>query len=391
MTIFGSLALSSILGSCTSLNQMGDHSPSHQITIIENDEVPIFDPFFATAALLGLELANKEFVKSKKLFDAKFQKKTLRVSLWTQRDKEAPLFIVLPGFGGDASSKVARSAAYHLWKQGFQVIMFASTTHIEAKNYILEGQMPGNVPYDNQKWLSHTQKVLEQIGFQNRKIHLLGLSWGALQVLNLSLTQDQIAASGLNVETFVALNPPLNLSYALAQLDQSIERNQKRYAPQFKLHPALIGKINAANSTQLNLAEKLNVFEKDEVEFLLAWNFRNSLRFLVQAPFNEENLNFKNYLLSPWGLGLRDKEHLLAWQQSHDMTKVDSQKWPANLLVYHSLDDYLNSKDSILDLKSVLGPKMLLYRHGGHLGYFSGSRFWGDLERSLAPLLRDAN
>lgn len=361
------------------------HSP--ESAIVENDESPFFDPHFATASLMSLSPKNDKFSLSLKKFDVSFLKKSskLRVWHWQQTDSSAPLFILLPGFGGDPSSPVSNATALNLWKQGFQVLSFASVTHPQGQRTILNGKLPGIVSEDNDSWLSKTEKLLVQLNLDSKPVHIIGVSWGALQVLEI--------ASSIERETYqiqwgalIALNPPLDLSYTLVQLDSAYRRNQKRFAPAHILSSRLRSKVDAANSSRLNLPEKLSLFEKDEVEFLIAWSFRDSLLQITGQSQNSD-LSFSKYIRQSWGLNLSTQAKIQKWENSQKALNW-SENWPSSLLVFHSLDDYLNRPKDLISLKQSLGNKMLLYRHGGHLGSLHGTRVWSDIKRSLSPLLK---
>ncbi len=356
--------------------------------VVENDEIPFFDPHFATANLLDIEYGDEAFESSQKSLLLKSDNQKIILSSWTPKknSEKTPLFLVLPGFGGDESSPVSQSVAYHLWKQGFQVLMLPSVTHPEGRKFFLGKQMPGQIAADNKKWITKVSEILGTLNLNHKKVNLIGLSWGALQVMELQNAPD-LDQSGIKWGSFVAINPPLNLPFALSQIDQALAQYRNEFTKNSHLDPALVTKIHATNSNALNFAEKINIFEKHEVEFLLAWSFHESLLRIVGIRDSNLDITFADYLTSPWGLHL-DKSDLETWTVKHRLLNRQN-PWPNNLIVFHSLDDYLNSPDEVSDLKSKLASKMLLYRHGGHLGFMNGSRFWTDLERSLAPLLNE--
>jgi len=387
----GSLALASLIGCSTS-----------GIQIIENDEHPFPAPILATFSTLAYTPKSPNFQKSLTRFDIKLREFRQSLPLWYWEAPQAKtLFVLLPGFGSSPDSPTLQAAAEALWLQGFSVLSLPSTTHSLFARAASKSRRPGHLPRDLaelNKAISTSLKILKEQHPDSvpEKLALAGLSYGALQTVLWS-TLDPNSAFGknqkevLNFRAFVAMSPPIDLAYALGYLDSKFSMGEKRFLDsQGQLANSLAQKVQMVESRQLLIPEILGAFHNDELEFLLAWDFRNSLIKAVLWPNPDpRSLDFAQYINKVLLPSLKSKDPVAEWNQGNSTLQnfnSESQQVSPSLLIFHTLNDILVREDEVIRLKAVTKRHMQLYRNGGHLGYVWSERFRRDLTESLKSL-----
>lgn len=388
------LTTSLVLFSCST-----PQSTAQNVSIIENDEVPLLDPFFATAQLMGHSAKDAEFLGRQKVLEITSPNRLakIRVHYWENLNSN-DLFVLLPGFGGTPSnSSLVKGMALQLWRQGFGVLALPSTTNVAGQAYFLDRESPGNIVKTEGALLNDIEDIVHKVKPNAYQVHLAGISWGAMQTLRLSklIHQSELhskpASSAkrapLSWGIFVAIAPPVDLSYSFTRLDQMYRDGRQLYEYQGQPHPKLLQKMSASADSSLNLAERLDLFDSSEVKFLLAYSFYESLR-QITPPLGRPRVSFEQYIKAPWGLRLTTPQAFEQWKANvHLLQTIQSPHFPTGrCLVFHSVDDFINQPGSSEKLKELLGPQMILYRRGGHLGFMNSKRFERDLARSLRPL-----
>lgn len=372
---------------------------STDLRIVENDEHPFPESMFATLSGMAFPSRTPEFKQSLKIFKVAVKgfRRSLPVWYWKRVDAKMT-FVLLSGYGGSPDSNVLQAIAELLWEQGFSVLSVPSSTHPDFSQAASAKRLPGHSPRDLAELgaaLDDVRAILSQRQPEllTTRWALAGLSYGALQTLHEALGAKP--SSKLNFEAFIAFNPPVRLSYAMQRLDESFESGADTYLlPNGQLDAAMSSKVQAAQNQKLYWSETLAAFNQDELEFLLAWEFRKSLLLAISWPNpNPRSLSFGTYLQTQLFASLTPPLNLQQWSELQDLRLSenvdDLRKYSRSVLVFHSLNDPLCAESDVLWLKTKLGPQMQLYRQGGHLGYVWSQRFRSDLKTSLAPLRQD--
>ena len=367
--------------------------------MVENDEHPFPESMFATLSGMAFPSRRPEFKQSLKKYKVAVKgfRRPLPVWYWKHADAKMT-FVLLSGYGGSPDSNVLQAVAEHLWEQGFSVLSVPSSTHPDFSQAASSKRQPGHSPRDLMELgaaLDDVKSILSQREPEllTTRWALSGLSYGALQTLHEALSEKP--SSKLNFEAFVAFNPPVRLSYALQRLDESFTEGADTYLlPLGQLTPSMASKVQAAQNQQLYWSETLAAFNQDELEFLLAWEFRKSLLLAISWPNpNPRSLSFGTYLETQLLPSLNPRLDFRQWSDLQDLRLPEGMdefhKYPRSVLVFHSLNDPLCTPSDILWLKTKLGPQMQLYRQGGHLGYVWSERFRSDVRTSLAPLRQE--
>jgi predicted alpha/beta-fold hydrolase len=366
-------------------------------SVVENDEHPFPESMFATLSSLAYQARSPEFSKSLTVYrvGVKGFRKPLPVWFW-KRPGAKMSFVLLSGYGGSPDSNIVQALAEHLWESGFSVLSLPSSTHADFSQAASTKRLPGHIPRDLQELGASLDELRARLSelepeLLSSRWALAGLSYGALQTLQEALASTP--HSNFKFEAFVAFNPPVRLSYSMSRLDQSFEQGAPLHLrADGELDAVLAEKIRAAEARQLYWSETLAAFGQEELEFLLAWDFRKSLLKAIAWPQPDpRSLSFTNYIQSQLLPSLSPPTDLAAWSRLQDLRRADGDAtpklYPRSVLVFHSLNDPLCTEEDLLWLKGRLGQQMQLYRQGGHLGYVWSDRFRSDLRTSLKPLV----
>jgi predicted alpha/beta-fold hydrolase len=366
-------------------------------SVVENDEHPFPESMFATLSSLAYPARSPEFAKSLTVYRVAVKgfQKPLPVWYW-KRPGAKMSFVLLSGYGGSPESNIVQALAEHLWEIGFSVLSLPSSTHEEFAQAASTKRLPGHIPRDLLELGAALDELRARLSQREPELlstrwALAGLSYGALQTV-----QEALAASPhsrFQFEAFVAFNPPVRLSYSMSRLDESFERGAPLHLrANGELDTELADKIRAAEGRLLYWSEALAAFEQEELEFLLAWDFRKSLLKAIAWPQPDpRSLSFTNYIRRELIPSLSPLTDIAGWSRLQDLYTPGGagtpQFYPRSLLVFHSLNDPLCTEGDLLWLKGRMGTQMQLYRQGGHLGYVWSDRFRADLRASLQPLL----
>jgi hypothetical protein len=369
---------------------------AHSTHVVENDEHPFPEAMFATVSSLAYQARDPEFSNSLRVYRVRTRefRNALPVWYWKRPDSQLT-FVFLAGYGGNPESTVFQAIAEQLWSAGFSVLGLPSSTH-DAFALAASGQrLPGHMPRDLVELGTALDQVRDALTtldptLKHTRWALAGISYGALQTLQEA--QSLRPHSTLNFDAFLAFNPPVRLSYAMDRLDSSFAKGATRLlSPKGELDARLASKIAAASEGRLYWSETLAAFTQDELEFLLAWDFRKALLKAISWPQEDpQSLSFSDYIRTVLLPSLSPQVRYEDWSEFHDLrypeNATQSRPYRRSVLVFHSLNDPLSEAGDLHWLKHKLGPQMQLYRHGGHLGYVWSERFRRDLHQSLLPL-----
>ncbi|MEO5667424.1 MAG: hypothetical protein ABIR96_05135 [Bdellovibrionota bacterium] len=365
--------------------------------VVENDEHPFPEAMFATLSSLAYPSRSPAFMQALTVYRVKVKRFGRPLPVWFWKRPAAKLtFVLLSGYGGSSDSNVLQAIAEQLWELGFSVLSLPSSTHPDFSQAASATRLPGHLPRDLNELggaLDDVKAILsaeKEPQLRESRWALAGISYGALQTLQEALSDSP--HSHLNFEAFVAFNPPTRLSYAMARLDQSFNQGAPLYLqPSGALVTSMQSKIEAAQNRRLYWSETLAAFSQDELEFLLAWDFRKSLlKAISWKSTDPRSLSFETYLRQQLLPSINPPLSFEQWAALQDLRNpnnpVESKTYPHSVLVFHSLNDPLCTPGDIMWLKERLGDQMQLYRQGGHLGYVWSERFGSDLRASLVPL-----
>src|SRR6266496_4655782 len=140
----------------------------------------------------------------------------LSVALYQQK-RAAPLVFILPGTGSNPYFGLATYFAKLFYQGGAHVVIMPSPMSWNFALAASRSGAPGYVPEDVRDLYEAMQKTLDILKARYKlkitRINFLGASLGALEGAHLSVIDAQERKIG--IDTYLLINPPLDLSYAL--------------------------------------------------------------------------------------------------------------------------------------------------------------------------------
>jgi hypothetical protein len=349
--------------------------------------------------------------------------KKLRVWL-TAQDKPAPLAIVISGTGSDGNTAKLGVLRAVLYGAGYHVLTMPSPTF---PGFIVSASstgVAGDLMQDGQDLYAAIQEILSHLPrkVQITDIDVLGYSLGGA---NAAIVKSIDATEGkLNIHRVVMINPPVSLFSSIGRLDrlyaQSIGAGDQGVDMLYRrLYAQLANLYRASDRLEVDedfLLSAAAATLKTDAEFsaAIALSFRIDL----------VDLFFAGDIYAKTGV-VTDPEHPPKVGDSLDRIQLTLREKPfadyftkvfapyylahrpgstsASLIASNRLDiigdalrsngDYYaqtNSDDLILDrreltwLKDTLGPRIVVYDHGGHLGTLGDRQQVADMLDMLA-------
>lgn len=324
----------------------------------------------------------------------------LPFTCWLQPSK-APLIYLAPGIGSHRLGAGALAMAELLHREGFSVATVSSTFNHEFIERASSQALPGYTPADAadlRQALGEIDRFLE--GEYPRRLGpraLMGYSMGGFHALYLAATEET-NRTGMQFDRYVAVDAPVQLNYAISQLDDyfraalawpAAERTQQIEKTFAKV---------AALSSQLDklTAGSVIPLSSTESKFLIGLAFRLSLRdmiFLSQTRTNQGvlkqpidlwrrepvyreilQLSFSDYLekfVTPYyrtrGIDLGDRERL--------RDALDLRGYTAALKTHGKVRVIENANDPLLGQEGLAwlrenfaAGRLTVFEGGGHLG-----------------------
>ncbi|OGV39603.1 MAG: hypothetical protein A2020_02750 [Lentisphaerae bacterium GWF2_45_14] len=316
--------------------------------------------------------------------------------LWLQ-DSIAPLAIILPGTGAHCSMPAAVALASLLYKDGFSAIIISGSFNYQFMESAGAHIVPGNPPDDAADVYNSLKAVIKDVEnrYGKEKISgksLVGLSMGGLHALFIS-SMDK-GDNAINFDSFLAVDPPVDLLYASKQIDSVM--NTWRNWPKDKINDEAIrggtfylamlaGKINPADPLPLS---------NDEARLLIGASFRFGLSDtiysihrrhdfgIIKTPYSWfsrtalykeiDNIDFYGYsetfLLQYYA---RENKGLTVEKMSGKgslYSIADSLNANSKVRVIHTLNDFILRPEDPELLHSIFGERITFFDKGGHLG-----------------------
>ncbi len=321
-----------------------------------------------------------------------------------RQDHPAPLLFVLAGIGSNSYFGLGTYFAGLFHQQGFHVVILPSPMSWNFALAASRSGAPGYAPADARDLYQTMQETLSRLRMRyhvvTTRIGFLGASLGALDGAYLSVIDAQERKVG--IDTYLLLNPPLDLTYALARVDEWNARGRRFGRDGAKALVARALAIVDAFSTQSRddpvvfdrLTGEFATFTREEIQFLLAKALQTALPELVyvteviqdrdalpttrdearrriQAANRVTFVDYAERLAVPlWrqqGAGL--PTDLQGFARRGSLTPILKQlRGNPRVHIVHNADDVLATRQSIRQLEQALGPRVVVFPYGGHLG-----------------------
>lgn len=146
-----------------------------------------------------------------------------------QKDKNSPVAIIYPSIGEGIISYHSVVLAKLFFEEGYSVIIQGSHFHWEFVKSMPKEYKPGIPSQDADYLKSVTAKIINSLQAKydcnfSRKV-LIGTSFGALETL--FLADKEAKNNTLGIDKFISINPPVELIYAMKQIDKTVKNGIK--------------------------------------------------------------------------------------------------------------------------------------------------------------------
>ena len=374
-----------------------------------NSQTPVIDSM--RTALFDDNSVNKSMWNELSIWNRSFAKRIKTASISVdearepykyryilQKDKTAPLVIMYPSIGEGSNAHHSIIFAKMFYDAGYSVIIQGSHFHWEFVKSMPEGYCPGIPSQDADYIKLVTSKIMESIcakyGCDFREKVVVGTSFGAMATLFVAEKESKNNTLGIN--KFIAISPPIELVYALEQLDKNSEEFDKN-SPEVKHKTA----ITAAKILQLSQLKENSDFKIDTLPFtdeesklITTFILRQKLSDLIftieniakntKTDFYQtvNNMSYRDYaekyLLKNGMLTLDDIKYETGLYSLADyLTHADNYK------IYQSFDDYFINKEQLARLKTLAGKHLVCLNCGAHLGFLYRKEFIEALKHDI--------
>ncbi len=365
----------------------------------------------------------------------------MEYAFWRSPDEakkaSAPLVFLLPGIGSHYLNSSAVAMAEVLYRQGYAVIVLPSVFHWTYYESIHTGTLPGYTPEDAASLRHAMARILEDLAadeddpFRPESVELVGFSLGGLHALHIAAQEEK--ENTLNLKRCVAVNPPVDLLYAMDRIDECAD-DMKGW-PEEKVENTLVdafGKAMAAMGRQqpwrdpVPAPERFELPElevddqydyrtfltREESRILVSMSFRFTLRDVLMTACRDDRIPKEMKPLYGWGDRTRfyleiDRLSYRDYLMRYMLPLYGSKLGVDNPLeelghraglrfiestlrnndkvrVLHTIDDFLVSDEDRRFLDSALGDRIVWFSNGSHLGHL----YYGQVHQILLEQLR---
>mgnify|MGYP002764381507 FL=1 len=378
---------------------LNDYHP--QTPVVDSMRTALFDDNSVNKSIWNeLSIWNRSFAKRIKTAEISVDagREPYKYRYILQKDKTAPLVIMYPSIGEGSNAHHSVIFAKMFYDAGYSVVIQGSHFHWEFVKSMPEGYCPGIPSQDADYIKLVTSKILESIcskyGCNFREKVVVGTSFGAMATLFVAEKESKNNTLGIN--KFIAISPPIELVYALEQLDKNSDEFDKN-SPEVK-HNTAITEAKILQLTQLKENSDFKIdtlpFTDEEGKLITTFILRQKLSDLIftieniaknsKTDFYQtvNNMSYRDYvekyLLKNGLLTLDDLRYETGLYSLADYLAHND-----NYKIYHSLDDYFINKDQLARLKTLAGKHLVCLNCGAHLGFLYRKEFIDSLKHEI--------
>jgi len=142
--------------------------------------------------------------------------------VWYQKQDDAPLAVVIPGFGTHFTSTHATRISEILFNQGYTVVILNSAFNWEFMTTAGSAPVPGYVPSDAEDVRVAAAAVIKHLegkGLHFQKKIMVGYSLGGTHALFIGAKEK--ADPKLEIDRFIAINPLIDTAKSVSAVDKT--------------------------------------------------------------------------------------------------------------------------------------------------------------------------
>lgn len=317
-----------------------------------------------------------------------------------QKDKNSPVAIIYPSIGEGITSHHSVIIAKIFYDEGYSVIIQGSHFQWEFVKSMPDGYTPGVPANDARELREVTGKIVNKLqkkyNCNFREKVVIGTSFGALETL--FLANEEYKTNTLNISKFISINPPIELLYAMKQVDKNNEdwkRNPDNLKERVALTAAKIVNL-LEESEQADFKLEQLPFSDTEAKLITGFVMHQKLSDLIFALENTSKTQKTDFYKNIYNTSYQDymdkyilgKNLLLSYDDlNYDSSLYsisDYLKYSNNYKIYHALDDYLVTPQQLAQLKKYTGNKAVYFNNGSHLGYLYRQEFLDLLKKEIS-------
>ncbi len=315
-----------------------------------------------------------------------------------QKDKTAPLVILYPSIGEGSNAHHSIVFAKMFYDAGYSVVIQGSHFHWEFVKSMPQGYCPG-IPSNDADYIKLvTSKIMTSLcakyGCDFREKVVVGTSFGAMATL--FVAEKESKNNTLGIDKFIAISPPIELVYALEQLDKNANEFDKSSDEVKRKTAVTAAKILQLSQLKENSDFKIETlpFSDEEGKLITTFILRQKLSDLIFTIENIakgqktdiyqaiNNMSYRDYvekyLLRNGVLTLDDLRYETGLYSLADYLAHND-----NYKIYHSMDDYFINTNQLSRLKILAGKHLVCLNCGSHLGFLYRQEFLEDLKEYI--------
>ena len=334
-----------------------------------------------------LKTASVEIIKDKPKYNFKYL---------LQKDKTSPLAIIMPSIGEGVEGNRNSNIAKLFYNEGYSVLILGSYFHWQFVKSIANNYYPGVVNEDIKNINTLINNSINYLSKKYDRVFLkrtaFATSLGAYSIL--FLASYQMENNAKNIDKFIAVCPPIELSYAINKIDKVLDSIKNKQNPDVA---AIVGaKLYKAYKNPNDIMRNLDnlPFSNYEASVISGYIFHQKLSDLIYSIETSKNpdIDRKELYEAIDNTNYNDykKKYLEVNYSKDELDKMTSLRAVSNYLIsnnnykiFHSIDDYLINNNQLKELKSYTGDKLTLFSNGSHLGFLYRDEFINALKNEI--------
>lgn len=377
-----------------------DYNP--QNPVVDSMRTALFDMPEVDASIWNeLSIWNRCFSKKIKTSSVNItpEKENYKFKYIMQKDKNSPVAIIYPSIGEGITSRHSVILAKIFYDAGYSVIIQGSHFQWEFVKCMPDSYKPGIPSQDAEYLKTVTSKIVENLehtyNCKFREKTVIGTSFGALTTL--FLANHEFHNNTLNITKYISICPPIELVYAMQQVDKNSEewdKNPDEIKNKAAVTAAKVIQLSDMKNSDNDIKISSLPFTEDEGKLITGFIMHQKLSDLIftleKTPKNKKteiyntinNMNYRDYT-EKYLLGDKYKTLEDLQKASSLLSLEEFLKNSTNYKIYHTLDDYLVNQKQLKQLKIYTGKKTVLLSNGAHLGFLYKPEFIEDLKREI--------